>query len=118
MKLYRSEALPDQWIGEDAHGALLQWPARPKGWAERTPYLGPRRGLAERPPAEARGSGWPGAGAGRPPRAGGKAATKQVAFRISDEQEARWLAAAAEEPLAVWGRRELDAAAERKPKRR
>ena len=47
MRLYRSSEHPDHWIGEDEHGVLMLWPARPRGWAKRTGYVGAKRQLEE-----------------------------------------------------------------------
>src|SRR5258705_27981 len=57
MKLYRSKDLPDQWIGEDEHGALMVWKAARGGWAKRTAFTGSTRHLSAGEPARARGSG-------------------------------------------------------------
>lgn len=114
MKLYRSPQLPDLWIGEDAYGALVQWPAASGGWQQRTPYAGPRRALEAVEPALARGTGWPGVPTGRPARAGGP--SRNVTIRAAEDERAAWeraAGAAGAESLSEWGRRELNAAAAR-----
>ena len=113
MKLYRSREMPGRWIGEDGHGALVHWPAEPRGWAKRTPYKGGKRGLEEVDPRLARGTGWPGGGTGRPPRQGAPART--FGIRASAEEVEVWKQRAKEEHKrpTVWARDELNAAAAR-----
>lgn len=65
MKLYMHPKLAATWIGEDDAGRLERFPAEAGGWARRTPWIDGRRGLKAVEPAAARGTGWPGAGAGR-----------------------------------------------------
>jgi hypothetical protein len=113
VKLYKSKELPDQWIGEDKHGALMTWPAEPGGWAKRTAYTGTKRQLEELEPALARGSGWPGAGRAPKPRAAsGEASTRQLAIRATPEEIEAWERRASEEDkrTSVWARDELNAA--------
>lgn len=119
MKLFRSPEMPGHWIGQDRAGGMVVWPIEPGGWSKRTPYTGPRRPLQEVSPAEARGTGWPGAGGGRPPRAGGKPG-KLVGIRASDEERSAWAAEADAEDKALseWARDELNAAAERRRRER
>lgn len=63
--LYTCPQYPGRWIGTDEHGTLVHWPSSVGGWTARTPYLGHRRALTAVDAAEARGTGWPGGGAGR-----------------------------------------------------
>jgi len=116
VRLYRTTALPTSWIGEDELGALVSWPRERLGWLRRTPYSGRRSDLEEVPPALARGTRWPGAGSGRPPRTDG-AASKNVTIRASDAERAAWEQAAGNLALATWAQRELNAAARRARKR-
>jgi hypothetical protein len=113
MRLYRSQEMPDRWIGEDKHGALVHWPVEPGGWAQRTPYTGPKRALEEVDPRLARGTGWPGGGTGRPPRKGSPAQT--FGIRASADEVAAWKRRADEEHKkpTVWAREELNSAAAR-----
>jgi hypothetical protein len=114
MRLYRSKDHPGQWIGEDEHGALMLWPARPRGWSKRTGYSGAKRQLEEVEPALARGTGWPGSPVGRRPR-GSRAADTQLGIRATREERAAWQRAADDHArkLAEWARDELNAAAAR-----
>jgi hypothetical protein len=114
MKLYRSKEHPDHWIGEDEHGVLMVWPARPRGWAKRTGYAGSKRQLEEVEPALARGTGWPGGPVGRRPR-GNHASDTQLGIRATSDERAAWQHAAdtTERNITVWARDELNAAAAR-----
>lgn len=112
MKLYRSEKHPGLWIGKDAQGGIVQWPAEPAGWAKRTPYGGPRRALEEVERNLARGTGWPGGVRGPKPRGG--VPTRRLAIRVSVDEDEVWTEAAKPEPLSEWARRELNAAAVKK----
>lgn len=112
MKLYRSRDLPGRWVGEDQDGALVHWPAEPGGWARRTPYTGPKRGLEQAEPILARGSGWPGGGRGRAPRsAAGEVSTERVTLRATKAEIEAWeqRAAAEDRPVSAWGRDTLNA---------
>lgn len=102
MKLFRSASLPGRWIGEDKHGALVHWPAEPRGFAQRTPYKGPKRELEEVEPALARGTGWPGARGGRLPSRG--SASKPLTLRVTDQERKAWQHAAddRERRLSDW----------------
>jgi hypothetical protein len=113
MKLYRSEELPGQWIGHDAEGALVRWPAERGGWLRRTPYTGGKRQLEEVEPVRARGSGWPGGGRGRPPRT--TTAGRAFAIRATDGEIEAWARLAEEEHKrpTVWARDELNASVAR-----
>jgi hypothetical protein len=113
MRLFRSPDLPGRWIGEDKHGGLVHWPAEPGGWAQRTPYTGPKRALEEVEPVLARGTGWPGAGRGRPRRH--PSPVKTFGIRSTVEEISEWTECAKEERKqpSVWARDELNAAAKR-----
>src|SRR6185295_2438872 len=102
MRLFRSEALPGQWIGEDKVGTLMVWPAEPRGWAKRTAYLGAKRALEEVEPMLARGSGWPGTRGGRLPLRG--SASKPLTIRVTDQERSAWSNAAdqREQGLSDW----------------
>ncbi len=116
MRLYRSEDLPGQWIGEDRHGALMTWPAEARGWTRRTAYTGARRQLEEVEPALARGSGWPGAGRAPKPRAAtGEASTKRLGLRATPSEYEAWERRAEEEGKRIsdWARDLLNAEAVR-----
>jgi hypothetical protein len=116
MKLFRPADASDHWIGEDAHGALMTWPASDGGWAKRTAYTGPKRGLVEVEPALARGTRWPGAGRARLPRASsGEASNERVTLRSTAAERAAWqaLAESCGQGLTVWARDELNAAVAR-----
>jgi hypothetical protein len=120
LRLYRSDEHPDQLVGEDQHRALVVFPATPKGWARRTPYTGERSKLVEISPALARGTKWPGARGGRVADPSGKPRSRFVAIMATDEQRARWAAAAAERGLTLsqWTREALDAYSAQPRKRR
>ena len=113
MKLFRSAALPGRWIGEDKHGALVHWPAEPRGFTQRTPYKGPKRDLEEVDPKLARGTGWPGARGGRVPLRGEP--SKPLTIRVTDQERGAWRRAAdeRERSLGEWIRDTCNAAAER-----
>jgi len=116
MKLFRSDTLPDQWVGEDKHGRLMVWPAKPRGWLQRTAYDGPKRGtLIEVDPAEARGTGWPGGPTGRKPRSSGPTLATPVTIRVTAEERESWERAAKDygRRLSDWCRGELNAVAAR-----
>jgi hypothetical protein len=112
MKLFRSRDMPDHWIGEDEHGALMVWPARLRGWFKRTAYTGPKRQLEEVEPALSRGTGWPGGGRGPSPRSASGAVSKPVGLRATAEERAAWERAAGERNLSDWMRDILNAAAD------
>ena len=116
MKLYRSEEFPGQWIGQDAEGALVRWPAERGGWQRRTPYTGGKRQLEEVEPVRARGSGWPAAGTGRPPRM--SAPGRTFTIRATADEIAAWTRRAEEEHKGptVWARDELNASVARSGK--
>jgi len=114
MKLYYSAEIADHWIGEDRHGALVVWPAEPRGWTHRTPYTGGKRPLEEVSPALARGTGWPGALGGKI-RAPSGAPSKPVGVRATDDERAAWERAAGERKLSDWIRDTLNAAAAATP---
>jgi hypothetical protein len=111
MKLYRSREVPDHWIGEDEHGVLMIWPARPHGWMKRRGYVGGKRQLEEIPAALARGSGWPGGGRGPKSRSGTGVISKPVGLRATAEERAAWESAAGDRKLSEWMRDALNAAA-------
>jgi len=113
MRLFRSRDLPGRWVGEDQDGALVHWPAEPGGWQRRTPYTGGKRQLEACEPALARGTGFPGAGRGRPPRQGTAATTFGV--RATIDEITAWKHRAGEEHKkpTVWARDELNAAVTR-----
>jgi len=111
MKLFRSGDMPDHWVGEDEHGVLMVWPARPRGWLKRTAYTGSKRSLEELEPALARGSGWPGGGRGPSPRSESGSVSKPVGLRATIEERAAWERAAGERNLSDWMRDTLNAAA-------
>lgn len=116
-----SKELPDHWVGEDKHGALMTWPAEPGGWAKRTAYTGAKRQLEEVTPALARGSGWPGAGRAPKPRASsGEASTRRLGIRATPTEYDAWEHRAQEEDKRIsdWARDELNAALARpRPKK-
>lgn len=114
MKLFRAPHHPDHWIGEEADdGALVIWPAEPRGYTRRRSWLGGRRGLEEVESALARGTGWPGGPVGRRPRAASP--SKKFGIHSSVAEIDAWSARAATEgkPPSVWARDELNSAAER-----
>ncbi|HWU90541.1 MAG TPA: hypothetical protein VN253_24920 [Kofleriaceae bacterium] len=116
MKLYRARELPDAFVGEDKAGALLVFPAKPRGWGKRTPYQGSRRTLDEISPSEARGTGWPGAIGGKTRAASGEPSVYQISVRVTAEERELWLAAAGEGRLADWIRSTLTVAARQRTK--
>ena len=118
MRLYRSKEHPGHWIGEDEHGVLMVWPARPRGWAKRTGYVGTKRQLEEIEPALARGTGWPFGGRGPKSRSPSGAVSKMIGMRVTNEERAAWERAAGERRLSDWMRDTLnDAAATTPPAR-
>ena len=115
MRLFRSKEHPDHWIGEDQHGALLLWPAEPKGWLRRTPYTGGKRQLEEVESALARGTGWPGGGYGPPPRAPSGKSSKTLGVRVTEDERRYWQRAAKvrDQGLSDWVRDSCNEAADR-----
>jgi len=109
MRLFRSKEHPDHWIGEDAHGVLMIWPVRPRGWMKRNGYAGSKRVLEEIDPALARGTGWPGTRGGRRPLRG--APSKPLTLRVTDAERAAWQRAAGERKISDWIRDTCNAAA-------
>ena len=109
LKLYRSKAHADHWVGEDRHGALLLFPAKSRGWASRTPFTGSRLDLEEVSPVLARGTKWPGAIGGRPRHPSGKP-TRTVGIRATDDEREAWqrAAEASEISLTEWARQSLN----------
>ena len=112
-KLYRSKEHPDHWIGEDEHGVLMIWPARPRGWLKRTGFSGSKRQLEEVDPSLARGTGWPFGPVGRRPRDGEASST--LGIRVTTSERAKWQRAADKHDrnLTVWARDELNEVADR-----
>lgn len=111
MRLYRSQEHADHWIGEDEHGVLMLWPARPRGWAKRTGFVGAKRQLEEVEPALARGTGWPFGGRGPKSRSPSGAVSKMIGMRVTDEERAAWEKTAGGRRLSDWMRDTLNAAA-------
>ena len=111
MRLFRSTDHPDHWIGEDEHGVLMLWPARPRGWVKRTGYVGTKRQLEEVEPALARGTGWPFGGRGPKARSPSGKVSKMIGMRVTDEERAAWESAARGSKLSDWMRDTLNAAA-------
>ena len=111
MKLYRSKEHPESWIGEDEHGVLMIWPARPRGYAKRMGYAGAKRQLEEVDPSLARGTGWPGGPRGRLPRGHEPAGT--LGIRVTNIERASWQRAADDHgrSITVWARDTLNEAA-------
>ena len=111
MRLYRSKDHPDHWVGEDAHGSLMVWPATSRGWAKRTSYTGSKRQLEEVEPALARGTGWPGGGAGRLPSRGEP--SEPLTIRVTARERAAWKRAAKDRDrgLSDWVRDTCNTAA-------
>ncbi len=110
VKLYRSREIPNHWIGEDKHGALMLWPAEPGGWAKRTAYTGGKRHLEEVEPALARGTRWPGGGRAPRPRAPSGAVSTSFGLRVSPEERTSWKQAARERKMTLsdWVREALN----------
>jgi hypothetical protein len=110
VKLYRSRDIPDHWVGEDKHGALMLWPVVPGGWAKRTAYTGGKRPLEEVEPALARGTGWPGGGRARKPRSASGVASTSFGIRVTPEERESWKQAARERKMALsdWVREALN----------
>lgn len=115
MRLFRSQEHPDHWVGEDEHGVLMLWPARPRGWAKRTGYSGGKRQLEEVEPALARGTGWPFGGRGPKSRSPSGVVSKTVGVRATAEERAAWERAAGGRRLSDWIRDLLNAAAAATP---
>jgi hypothetical protein len=115
VRLFRSKDHPEHWIGEDEHGVLMIWPARPRGWSKRTGYSGSKRQLEEIEPSRARGSGWPGGGTGRRPRSGEP--SKSLTIRVTDTERDAWQRAADERDrgLSDWIRDTCNEAAAQRP---
>jgi hypothetical protein len=115
LKLYRAKAHPDHWIGEDKHGALLLFPAKPKGWASRTPYVGSKQELEEISPTFARGTKWPGAIGGKARDPSGKPSRRVTGIRGTDDERDTWQRASAAKELSLyeWIRRALNEVAAR-----
>ena len=111
MKLYRLRGTPDVLVGEDKEGALMVFPARPRGWGKRSAFRGKKRALEAVQPADGRGTGWPGAIGGKPRSASGQPSVFQISVRVTAEERDLWLAAASEGPLANWMRTTLTEAA-------
>jgi hypothetical protein len=109
LKLYRSKVHVEHWIGEDRHGALLIFPAKPRGWASRTPFSGSRLDLEEVSPVLARGTKWPGAIGGKPRDPSGKP-SRTVGIRATDNERTAWQLAADASGLSLtdWARRSLN----------
>jgi len=116
MKLYRPRDVPDAFVGEDKAGALMVFPAKPRGWAKRSAYQGSKRSLEEIPASEGRGTGWPGAIGGKTRAASGQASVYQISVRVTAEERELWLAAAGVGRLADWMRATLTAAARQRGK--
>jgi len=116
LKLYRSKERADHWIGEDRHGALLIFPAKPRGWASRTPFPGSRLELEEVSPVLARGTKWPGAVGGKPRDPSGKP-SRTVGIRATDDERAAWQRAADAigMKLTDWARHSLNQVAKGPP---
>ncbi len=110
MKLFRSREIPDHWVGEDKHGALMLWPIEPGGWAKRTAYAGGKRALEEVEPALARGTGWPGGGRARRPRSASGAVSTSFGIRVTPEERAAWKQAARDHKMSLsdWVREALN----------
>lgn len=111
MRLFRAKEHPDHWVGEDEHGVLMLWPARPRGWAKRTGYSGAKRQLEEVEPALARGTGWPFGGRGPKSRSPSGVVSKTIGLRVTAEERAAWELAAGERSLSDWMRDTLNAGA-------
>jgi hypothetical protein len=111
VKLYRARDLPDAFVGEDKERALMVFPAKPRGWAQRSAYKGAVRNLEEVPASEGRGTGWPGAIGGKTRSPSGKPSVYQISVRVTEEERDLWLAAAGGGRLAEWIRSTLTAAA-------
>ena len=112
MRLFRSKEHPEHLIGEDRAGALLLFPAAPRGWTRRTPYTGGKRQLEEVSPVEGRGTGWPGAIGGKPRSTSG-ASVHSISVRVTTEERDLWESAAGERRLSDWIRETLTATARR-----
>lgn len=114
LKLYRSKAHADHWIGEDRHGALLLFPAKVRGWASRTPFVGSRLELEEVSPVLARGTKWPGAVGGKSRDPSGKP-SRTVGIRATDDERTAWQRAADASGIRLtdWARRSLNQVAAR-----
>lgn len=110
LKLYRSKAHPDHWIGEDRHGALSLFPAKPRGWASRTPYVGAKHDLEEVSPMLARGTRWPGAIGGKARDPSGKPSVRVIGIRATEAERETWQQAAEARgiTLAEWTREALN----------
>jgi hypothetical protein len=111
MKLYRPRGSSDVFVGEDREGALMVFPAKPRGWAKRSAFQGKRGTLEEVLASQGRGTGWPGAIGGKPRAASGEPSLYQISVRITAEERDLWRAAAGDDALANWMRTTLTAAA-------
>ena len=111
MKLYRPRNSADVFVGEDKAGALMVFPAQPRGWGKRSAFRGKRASLEEVPAAEGRRTGWPGAIGGKPRAASGEPSLYQLSVRVTAEERDIWLAAAGDDSLANWMRTTLTTAA-------
>jgi hypothetical protein len=110
VKLYRPRDRSDVLVGEDKAGALMIFPAQPRGWAKRSAYKGSKKSLDEITASEGRRTGWPGAIGGKT-RTPGQASVYQISVRVTAEERELWVAAAGEGSLADWMRSTLTAAA-------
>lgn len=54
MTVYHTPSLPQHWIIRQPDGTTVLVPAIADGWAQRTPYAGPLRGLSAVAPQTAR----------------------------------------------------------------
>jgi hypothetical protein len=115
LKLFRSKEHPDHWVGEDKHGALLLFPAKPRGWASRTPYAGSRPELEEVSPMLARGTKWPGALGGKARHPSGEPSSRVIGIRGTNVEAEMWRRAAEARGLSLndWTRQALNEIAER-----
>jgi hypothetical protein len=93
LKLYRSKEHSDHWVGEDKYGSLSLFPAKARGWASRTPYVGSRAELEEVSAMLARGTKWPGAIGGKTRDPSGKP-SRIIGIRVTQAEREEWLRAA------------------------
>src|SRR5947207_3920880 len=108
LKLYRSKAPATHCYTLSLHDALPIFPAKPRGWASRTPFSGSRLDLEEVSPVLARGTKWPGAVGGKPRDPRGKP-SRTVGIRATDDERTAWQRAAdaSEISLTNWARLSL-----------